>query len=225
MTRPTVALIFAAGLGTRMGALTRDTPKPMLPLNGAPMIDHAIGLLRAAGIDRIFANTHYLHDRIAPHLAARGVTAIHETPEVLETGGGLRNALPRLGPGPVITVNSDAIWLGPNPISALLQAWGPGMSALLHLVPLSQAHCTGPTGDFSLEQGEITRKGPYRYTGAQIVDPSRLDEIPDRVFSLNAYWNLLAASGPLHGLSYDGDWCEAGDPAGLATAERLLADV
>ena len=225
MTRPTSAMIFAAGFGTRMGNATQSAPKPMLPLGKGPMVDHIIDALKEARITHIVANTHYRPDQIAPHLKHRGVTVVHESPDILETGGGLRNALPALGAGPVVTANSDAIWLGPNPITALLDAWQDHMQALLLLVPLTRAHATGPLGDFSLEHGVISRNGPLRYTGAQIIRTDRLNEIPDSVFSLNAYWNLLAADGDLHGLVYEGAWCEAGDPAGLALAERLLTDV
>ena len=223
--RPQAAMIFAAGFGTRMGDLTKETPKPMLPLAGRPMIDHAVTLVRDAGIARIVANTHYLHDRIAPHLHALGVEVLHETPEILETGGGLKAALPALGPGPVLTMNPDAAWTGPNPVEALLSAWRPEMRALLLLVPLSAAHKTREDGDFSLEQGEVRRKGPYLYTGAEIIGTDALGSIPDPAFSLNRYWDLLAATGPLHGIVHDGMWCDIGHPEGLAAAERMIAHV
>ena len=223
--RPQAAMIFAAGFGTRMGDLTKETPKPMLPLAGRPMIDHAVTLVRDAGIARIVANTHYLHDRIAPHLHALGVEVLHETPEILETGGGLKAALPALGPGPVLTMNPDAAWTGPNPVEALLSAWRPEMRALLLLVPLSAALTTREDGDFSLEQGEVRRKGPYLYTGAQIIRTDALGSIPDAAFSLNRYWDLLAATGPLHGIVHDGMWCDIGRPEGLAAAERMIAHV
>jgi MurNAc alpha-1-phosphate uridylyltransferase len=214
-------MIFAAGFGTRMGELTRETPKPMLPLAGRPMIDHAIGLLREAGVDRIVANTHYLSDRIAPHLVAQGVTVLREEP-ILETGGGLRAALPALGDGPVITFNPDAAWKGPNPVRMLREAWSDDMRALLVLIPLVRAQATASTGDFSLENGEIHRKGPWVYSGLQMLRTDRMGEIGADVFSLNAYWDLLAASGPIHGIAYPGTWCDIGHPEGLTQAERLL---
>ena len=113
---PKAAMIFAAGFGTRMGALTRTIPKPMVPLGGRPMIAHAIDLLRDAGIEKIIANTHYLPDQIEPYLKDQGVKVLRETPDILDTGGGLRAALPLLGADPVVTINPDALWLGPNPI-------------------------------------------------------------------------------------------------------------
>ena len=222
---PTSAMIFAAGLGTRMGELTRETPKPMLPLAGRPMIDHAIDLARAAGIDRIVANTHYLHERIEPHLRSLNVNVVREHPEILETGGGLKAALSLLGSDPVVTLNPDAAWTGSNPIETLLRAWRPEMQALLLLIPLSTAETPRDAGDFSLEQGEIRRKGDFIYTGAQILRTDRLDRIQDHAFSLNRYWDLLSEGGPIHGVVHAGGWCDIGHPEGLAKAERMLADV
>lgn len=219
------AMIFAAGFGTRMGALTRDLPKPMLPLGQRPMIDHAVELVRAAGIDRIVANTHYLPDRIEPHLDALGVRISREQPRILDTGGGLKAALPLLGDAPVVTLNPDAAWTGPNPVETLLKAWRPNMRALLLLVPLSTAITKRTEGDFSLEQGEIARIGEFLYTGAQIIRTDQLAQMPDPVFSLNLYWDHLAQTGPIHGVVHSGGWCDIGHPKGLALAERMLTDV
>lgn len=222
---PASAMIFAAGLGTRMGDLTRDTPKPMLHLAGRPMIDHAVDLVRGAGIARIVANTHYLAPRIEPHLHALGVTVLREEPDILETGGGLKAALPRLDGDPVVTFNPDAAWTGPNPIRALLDHWRPEMQALLLLVPLSRARTNRTDGDFTIDGCRITRGGNFLYTGAQILRTDRLAEIPDRAFSLNRYWDLLGQTSPLHGVVHDGGWCDIGTPEGLAEAETMLADV
>lgn len=222
---PSAAMIFAAGFGTRMGALTQDIPKPMLSLNGRPMIDHAVEIVRKAGIQKIVVNTHYLHERIAPHIADLGVASIHEWPEILETGGALKAALTMLGDGPVVTLNPDAAWTGENPICELLDRWQPTMRALLMLVPLSSAVTDRNSGDFSLEQGEIHRHGDFIYSGAQIIRTDELAKIAESSFSLNLYWDLLAQSGPLHGLVHNGKWCDIGHPEGLARAERMLNDV
>lgn len=212
------AMIFAAGFGTRMGGLTENTPKPMLPLQGRPMVDHAIDILQDAGVKRLVANTHYLPDQITPHLKQRGVQVRHEDP-ILETGGGLRAALPMLGTDPVITINPDAVWRGSNPVETILRAWQHQMQALLMLVPSPEGL---EADNFSLEHGEIIRSGPYRYTGLQILRTDRLHEIEDNVFSLNRYWDLLAEAGPIHGVVYTGDWHDIGHAEGLVAAERLL---
>lgn len=225
MTGPRTAMIFAAGFGTRMGTLTRNIPKPMVPLGGRPMIDRTVSHLRNAGVDTIVANAHYLADQIAPYLSSQGVHVIHEHPRILDTGGGLRNALPALGPGPVITINPDACWLGGNPVEFLLQHWRDEMQSLLLLVPSATALGTNSTGDFSLEHGHIRRTGSFIYGGAQVIRTDRLNEIDQEVFSLNAYWDLLLKAGPLHGVTYDDGWCDIGTPQGLAIAEEALRGV
>ncbi|NNE88939.1 MAG: nucleotidyltransferase family protein [Silicimonas sp.] len=223
MTFP--AMIFAAGFGTRMGKLTQSVPKPLVPLAGRPMVDYTIDLLRDAGVERIVANTHYLGDVIEPHLRARNIKVVSEAPDILDTGGGLKAALPALGSDVVLTVNPDAAWTGPNPIKRLQAAWRSDMQALLMLVPLEDAKTPRDAGDFSLEHGEIRRNGSYLYSGAQIIRTNRLNEIMERSFSLNAYWDLLLETGPLHGVVHKGGWCDIGNPAGLRTAERMLQDV
>ena len=84
-------MIFAAGLGTRMGELTRDRPKPLIEVAGRPLIDHALALVRDAGVRRIVVNTHAHAEQMRAHLARVAPEALvsHE-PERLETGGGLK---------------------------------------------------------------------------------------------------------------------------------------
>lgn len=221
MTPP--ALLFAAGFGTRMAPLTDHVPKPMVPVAGRLLLDHALSLVRDAGITRIFANTHYLANVIAPVLFERNVTALYE-PELLETGGGLRNALPALGDGPVLTLNTDAVWTGDNPIPALLNAWDPvRMDGLLLVLPKDRA--TGHTGDgdFDLSgTGQLSRKGNSVYTGLQILNPGTLDDIEDQKFSLNLLWDRILARGRLYGITHPGGWCDVGRPESIQLAETLL---
>ncbi|MDJ1015949.1 MAG: nucleotidyltransferase family protein [Paracoccaceae bacterium] len=219
---PKAAMIFCAGFGTRMGALTRETPKPLLRLKGQPLVDHAANLTREAGIETIVANTHYLYDQMEAHLTRIGVTPIRETPDILDTGGGLKAALPLLGPDPVATLNPDAAWRGPNPLSALASAWRQGMSALLLVVPRTRALQRQGAGDFDMTGNRLSRGGGYVYTGAQILDTRRLSEIDRPAFSLNLFWDLLDAKSGIHGLVYDGDWCDIGHPEGLKAAEALI---
>ena len=87
-------MLFAAGRGTRMGALTLDRPKPLVEVAGLPLIDHALGLAEAAGAEPIVVNTHYLAPMIEAHLGERVLYS--PEPTLLETGGGLRAALPLL---------------------------------------------------------------------------------------------------------------------------------
>ena len=222
--RPSAAMIFAAGFGTRMGLLTKARPKPLIEVGGTTLIDRAIALTRAAGIERIVANTHYLADQMGAHLTAHDIAVSHEAPTILDTGGGLRQALPYLGAGPVFTLNPDAVWTGPNPLQSLAAAWEHGrMGALLMLVSSNRANAHRGSGDFDRNaDSRLTRGTGYIYTGAQIVDPAGLDDIEEKVFSLNAYWNRLDAEGRLFGIVHPGGWCDVGTPDGIAAAEAMI---
>jgi MurNAc alpha-1-phosphate uridylyltransferase len=217
-------MIFAAGFGTRMGALTAHRPKPMLEIAGRRMIDRAIDIGEDAGCTPILANTHYLADVIEPALTARGVGISAENPTILDTGGGLKTALPRLGSGRIATLNPDVAWSGPNPLRALLGTpWPEGAGALLLLVPEERALGRTARGDFALgPDGRLSREGPFVYTGAQLIDADAVRDTPGDVFSLNVVWTALAARGRLHGAVYPGRWCDAGHPDGLRAADALL---
>lgn len=221
---PCPLMIFAAGFGTRMGELTADRPKPMLEIAGRRMIDRAIDIGEEAGCAPIVANTHYLGDVLSPVLTARGVGISHEDPEILETGGGLKAALPRLGQGRVATLNPDAAWHGPNPLRVLLDTpWPDGAGALLLLVPEASARARSGPGDFARgADGRLSRGGAFVYSGAQIIDPSAVRAVPEDAFSLNMVWDALAADGRLFGALYPGLWCDVGHPDGLRAADALL---
>lgn len=226
---PAAAMIFAAGLGTRMGALTRDRPKPLIEVAGRPLIDHALALVRDAGVGRVVVNTHAHPDRMRAHLARVAPEALvsHE-PERLETGGGLKRALPLLPPGPVFTLNADMVWSGPNPLAALAAAWRPGLDALLCLVPRASAVGHAGPGDFFLDAGRLRRRGeapaaPYVYAGAQIIEPGVVAGVPEAVFSLNRVWDALIAADRIRAVVHRGAWVDVGRPEGIALAEAELA--
>lgn len=218
-------LLFAAGFGTRMKHLTADRPKPMVTVAGRPLIDHALGLARDIAPPVIVANLHYKPETLQAHLTPLGAKTIIEEPNILETGGGLRNALPLLGTGPVITMNTDAIWRGPNPLRLLLDAWDPDrMDALLMGVPPDQALEHTGAGDFILgSDGRLKRGAGLVYGGVQIIKTDLLSGIEDTAFSLNIIWDIMLGQGRLHGLCYAGMWCDVGHPGGVTTAENLLA--
>lgn len=223
---PDTVMIFAAGLGTRMGALTRDCPKPLIKVAGRPLIDHALDLVQAAGLGRTVINLHYKGDMLRAHLAGRDIAFSDEGAALLETGGGLRHALPLIGPEPVFTLNSDAVWRGRNPFTALSAAWWPGrMEALLLLLPTANALGHTGTGDFLRgDDGRLCRGPGLVYSGLQIIRTDTLHDVPHDAFSLNVIWNAMAARGTLFGLPYDGQWCDVGHPQSLPLAERLLHD-
>lgn len=219
-------MIFAAGFGTRMGPLTTDRPKPLVPVAGRALIDHALDVVREVPCKVV--NVHYRAAQMKAHLAGRDVAISEESGEILETGGGLRHALPLLGEGPVYTLNSDAVWTGENPMAELAAQWDPArMDALLLLIAPGDAR-GHKGGDFTLgPDGRISRGGPLIYSGAQIIQPEGLRDYPEAAFSLNRHWDVLLGRGRLYGMVHQGRWCDVGTPQGVLDAEAMLgaADV
>ncbi|HLB07832.1 MAG TPA: nucleotidyltransferase family protein [Alphaproteobacteria bacterium] len=230
MTGVTCAMVLAAGLGSRMGGLTRERPKPLLELAGRALIDHALDRLEAAGIARVVVNLHYKAELIEAHLAARTappLTLIREATR-LETGGGVANALAHLGPLPFFVLNADVLWRdGDKPtLARLADRWDDAhMDALL----LVHGRKTGgeTPGDFALKaSGRLERKArgaPYRFTGVQLLHPRLFTGCPEGPFSLNLLYDRAQARGRLYGLAHDGLWLHAGTPEELARAKAALA--
>jgi MurNAc alpha-1-phosphate uridylyltransferase len=227
-------MVLAAGLGTRMRPLTDDTAKALLPVAGRSLLDRAIDAAVAGGARRVVVNVHHFADKVRAHLAARTAPPIavsDETGELLETGGGVRRALPLLGPAPFFALNADAVWIGAAPCAELAAAWDPArMEALLLLVAREDARGYTRPGDFLLgADGRPARRGaagsaPYVYTGAQIIAPGAFADAPDGPFSTNLVWDRLLAAGRLFAVVHRGAWVDVGTPAGLAEAEAALAE-
>lgn len=220
-------MIFAAGFGTRMGALTKDTPKPLIRVGGRALIDHALALRGPAQIEKTVINLHYLGEQIEQHLAGQDVVFSWERDQILETGGGLRAALPLLGDDTVLLLNSDAVWTGANPLTQLLAAWQPDrMDSLLLLLARKDVLGHTGVGDFILApDGRISRaKGQVApiYLGAQIQKVSSVLAIPETVFSIGQVWDVQIAAGRAFGIIHQGGWCDVGTAAGIAIAQGLL---
>lgn len=227
---PPPLMLFAAGLGTRMGALTANQPKPMIPVAGRPLIDRALDLTLDAGITQTVINLHYKGEALETHLSGRNLAFSWERETLLETGGGLRHALPLLGnASPVLVLNPDAVWTGENPLTRLMAEWDETrMDALLVLLPAGKARChagkdfiLGADGRISRANGQLSNA----YLGAQIIRTEALHGITEQVFSLNRLWDIAIAKGRAYGIIHDGEWCDVGTAEGITAAESMLAEV
>ncbi len=220
---PDAIMLFAAGFGTRMGMLTKTCPKPLIKVANMALIDHALKIVEGAALETVVVNTHYLPGMMAAHLENRDVILSHEV-DILETGGGLRNALPLLGADPVFTFNTDAIWTGQNPLTTLAQTWDPEkMDALLLLVPPDRAQGYTRDGDFFVAENGTIKRGPGMvYTGAQIIKTNGLKTISDEKFSLHELWDQMYDTDRIFGVTHTGGWCDVGTPAGIEVAEKML---
>jgi MurNAc alpha-1-phosphate uridylyltransferase len=232
--RPTTALVLAAGLGKRMRPLTDTLPKPLIPLAGKPLIDHALDRLALAGITRAVVNVHYLADAIVRHVENRAAPKIvisDERGRLLETGGGVVKALATLGTKPFLIHNSDTVWIdrGASNITRLLDTWdGDAMDGLLLLAPTSECLGYSGKGDFDLApDGRLSRRkpegaAPYVFAGVSIMQPRLFAEEPEEPFSLNRIWDRCIAAGRLSGLVLDGLWMHVGTPEALQEAETAI---
>ena len=229
------AMVLAAGLGKRMRPLTATRPKPLVDVAGKPLLDHVLDRLRAAGVQRAVVNVHYLAAAVEAHLQdqAQGLEILisDETKQLLETGGGVINALPLIEDETFLIVNSDNLWVdGPvDSIQLLEQRWDEAaMDALLLVVPFSQAHCHPGVGDFVMDpMGRLSRRAPgkpapFVYTGVQIVSRRLFRDAPDGAFSMNILWNRAIAEGRVFGLVHEGLWFDVGTPPAIAKTEAIL---
>jgi MurNAc alpha-1-phosphate uridylyltransferase len=232
---PTTAMVLAAGLGTRMQPLTLTTAKPLLPIGGRALLDHALDRLAAVGVARAVVNAHWHAPLIEAHLAARPPppdVVLRKEATLLNTGGAVRAALDVLGPAPFFAVNGDSFWLdGPTQaLRRMAEAFDPAaVDGVLLVHRTFQVHADVGFGDFAVDKlGALRRRGerevvPYVYAGVQLMKPSLLDDMPDGPFSMNLAWDRALAAGRLRAVVHDGLWFHLSAPSDLADAEYFLS--
>jgi len=234
---PHTAMIMAAGLGKRMRPLTATKPKPLITVAGKALLDHVLERLRAAGVQKVVGNVHYLADALEAHLSSRahGVDVIisDERSLLLETGGGLVKAAPLIDCDPFLAVNSDNLWIdGPaDTLKLLASQWDDErMDALLLLVPLARAENHNGIGDFHMERsGRVRRRekshvAPFVFTGVQMVSKRLLRDAPEGPFSTNILWNRAIEEGRCFGAVHQGLWFDVGTPTSIPLTEAALQD-
>jgi MurNAc alpha-1-phosphate uridylyltransferase len=231
---PRRAMVLAAGLGTRLRPITQTVPKPMVKVAGKPMIDTVLDRLAASGIEEAVVNTHHLAEVLRAHLAGRTRPRLqfsHEDP-ILETGGGIKKALPLLGPEPFFSVNAKIVWLNgkTDALQRLADAWDDaGMDALLLLQPTVSAVGYDGPGDFFIDQdGHVRRRrdwevAPFLFSGIQLVHPRLFADSPDGAFSMNVLYDRMIVAGRLFALRHDGEWFHVSTPQHLVEVETYLA--
>ncbi|MGB5950344.1 MAG: nucleotidyltransferase family protein [Parvibaculum sp.] len=228
------AMVMAAGKGTRMRPLTDTMPKPLVPFMGVPLIDHVLDRLEEAGIEEAIVNVHRFADQVEAHLAGRRSPRIvisDERERLLDTGGGAKQALHLLGEDPIVTFNSDSVWvegLGSN-LPGLLSAFDPErMDALLMIADAVRTIGYVGRGDFQMDGlGRLTRRGPsetvpFMFAGVQVIKPQLFAEGPDGAFSTNLIWDRLIEAGRLFGQRMSGTWMHVGTAEDLDAAEEFM---
>ena len=227
-------MVLAAGMGTRMRPLTDTMPKPLVKVDGKPLLDHVLDRLAAEGVERAVVNVHHFAEQIIAHLADRRRPQIAISDErgvLLDTGGGVVKALPELGDAPFYHLNADTIWIDgvKRNLARLADAFDPAaMDALLLLAPTAGSVGYDGRGDFNMaSDGRLRRRperqvAPFVYAGAAILTPALFAGAPAGKFSLTTLFSRAADAGRLYGLRLEGLWMHVGTPQAVAAAETAI---
>ena len=214
-------MVLAAGLGTRMGALTRDVPKPLLDVGGVTLIGRQLERLAAAGVTEAVVNVSRHGDAIRRALGDGGrwnmrLEYSDEGPEPLETGGGILRALPRLGAEPFLLVNADVLTDFDYAALAL-----DGAAGVLVLVPNPEHN---PRGDFAVDGRGVLRDAGQRltYGGIALFDPAMFRGFEPGRRPLKPILDAAIARGALRGVRHDGLWIDVGTPERLEEARAFV---
>jgi MurNAc alpha-1-phosphate uridylyltransferase len=226
-------MVLAAGLGTRLRPVTDTLPKPLVEIAGRALIDHAIDRLALVGVERVVVNVHYMAELVAAHLAPRRRPRIELSVEdaLLETGGGVKRALPLLGDR-FFVINSDVLWLDSRQyaLARLAAAFdAERLDVVLLLQRTVGAVGYDGAGDYFLDPlGRPRRRGereiaPYLFTGIQLLHRRAFAAIAEERFSLNVVYDRAERTNRLAAIVHDGEWYHVGTPDGLAVTRNRLA--
>lgn len=207
-----------------MRPLTDNRPKPLLPVAGKPLLQYHVEALARAGFTELVINHARFGDRIEAFLGDGGAFGVNirysaEGNSPLETGGGIKQALPLLGNDPFLVINGD-IWTD-FPL-ATLTATFPGLAHLV-LVPNPPHH---PRGDFVLEAGKVLSTGRTRHTfsGIGVYRPALFTQIKEKKFPLAPVLRQAMDNRQVTGELHGGNWFDIGTPARMAALESHLAE-
>ncbi len=217
------AMVFAAGLGTRLRPLTDNIPKALVEVNGAPLLELVIKKLAAAGADEVVVNTHHFHEQIEAFLRAKNnfglrIELSREEAFPLETGGGLKKAAAFLSGGaPFFAYNADvyseldlkalyAAHLASGALATLAVRERPSKRHLMFNGEMTLKGREGETAGASLK--------PFAFSGIQVLSPEIFEKMTEAgVFSIaTVYLRLAAAGEKIKGFEDKSQfWCDIGD--------------
>jgi MurNAc alpha-1-phosphate uridylyltransferase len=227
------AMVLAAGLGKRLRPLTDARPKPLVEVAGQPLIAHALDRLAEADVERAVVNLYYKPEMIEAALARRARPRIEYSREtkLLETGGGVKQALPLLDET-FFVLNGDVFWLdGFTPaLTRLAQNFDQKrMDVLLLMQRTVWATGYEGLGDYFIDSFGVPRRrrerevAPYIFAGIQILHRRLFDGVDDTVFSLKKLYDRAEDAGRLGAIVHDGEWFHIGTPDGLEATRARLA--
>jgi len=228
------AMILAAGFGKRLNPLTIDLPKPLLKIGKETLLSNTLNFLESYGAKEVVINVHYLREKILNYIKIKkfrmDIKIVEEKNNILDTGGGILNALNYFSNEPFLVINPDTVWnlqyLNELKKMEKLFFENEKIKSLLLIVNKNKSFDKSLKGDFSLKKNLISRKKEdnlnYIYTGLQIINPSIFINFQEKVFSINKVWNILIENNELHGIESDINFHHVSN---LKIYNELLAEI
>ena len=227
MVKVNSAMLLSAGFGTRMKPLSDTTPKPLIEIGGQAQIKYIYDTIVGAGIENIVVNTHHHSEQVISYFAGFKNTTVVVEDEILETGGGVLNAIDKLGDVFVVS-NTDSIVIDndKNFINYMIDNFTDDIDGLLLMVDKTQATNYTGSGDVDIDElGNITRNenGQYVFCGVQILRKSAFDGLEKGKFSLNVIYDKLIVAGKLKAIVHTGDWYHISTPDDVERVNKIYA--
>ena len=206
------AMILAAGFGKRVHPLTLNCPKPLLKIADETLLSNTLKFLKLLGIKQVIINVHYLREQIIDYINKNKfnllINIVKEENKILDTGGGVLNAIQYFSNEPFIIINPDTIWNSHylKALKLMEKSFFENKKSKCSLLVVNKKKSFDESfkGDFNLENYLISRKDKnklnYIYTGMQIIKPEVFNGLNEEVFSLNKIWDKLIQSNELYGM-------------------------
>ena len=211
------AMILSAGYGKRLNPLTLTCPKPLLKIGNETLLSNTINFLKKCGIEEIIINVHFLADQIIDYINNKNfqlkIKIIKEENKILDTGGGVLNAIKNFSNDPFLIINPDTIWSKNycDELKLLEKKFQLNKNCECSMLVVNKVKSFDKNfkGDFALVNDFITRCGEncdYIYTGMQIINPKAFENCKDKVFSINNIWDQLIKEKKLFGVTSENEF-------------------
>ena len=212
------AMILAAGFGKRINPLTLKQPKPLLKIGNETLLSNTLKFLEQLGIKLVVVNVYYLGEQIIDYINKNKfnltIKIVKEKDKILDTGGGVLNAIQYFSNEPFLIINPDTIWNSYylEELKLMEKAFFENEKDKCSLLVVNKKKSFDQSfkGDFSLENNLINRKDKnnlnYIYTGLQIIKPEVFSSLYTKIFSINKIWDKLIKSNELYGMESNIDF-------------------
>ena len=211
------AMILSAGYGKRLQPLTKNCPKPLLKIGNETLLSNTLKFLTEFGVKQVVVNVHYLAEQIIDYVKKNkfnlAINIVREEKKILDTGGGILNAIQHFSNQPFLVINPDTIWNSKylNDLKLMERNFLSNKQKCSMLVTNKvKSFDKNLKGDFNLESNLINRKNKYNlkyiFTGLQIINPDVFSNIDAKIFSINKIWDNLIEKKELYGRESNSDF-------------------